>query len=201
LGLAQEACPETPGEISLPPAEVEIDSMQQAFGQVIDFFALFIDEFKGSITAINDHFLSLEASFADLSARVDGIAEDIKCLWRRIDDHEGRIAALEEEDLGSLQRRVLAMEQAIQALQVKIDNNRAKVEGVEAALGGFQSDLESIKSTVSDLGTEIEAQQADITSLQDEIASLKAAQESMWGAIILVPILVGGLVYFLLSSG
>jgi len=75
------------------------------------------------------------------------------------------------------------------------------VEGVEAALDGFQSDLESIKGTVSGLGTEIEAQQADITSLQDEIASLKAAQESMWGAIILVPILVGGLVYFLLSSG
>jgi len=189
LGLAQAP----PGGECLPPAEDEIASMQAAFGEVIDFFATFIQESK-------EHFLTLDTSFAGLSARVDGLAQDVEYLGARIDDHESRITTLEEIDLGSVQRRILALEEARQALQIKIDNNRAKVDGVEAALGGFRSDIESINTSIFDLGASLEAQGAELAALQEEVASLKAAQESQWGAIILVPVLVGALVYFLLQG-
>ena len=182
LGLAQA-----------PPAEDEIASMQAAFGQVTDFFASFIQESK-------EHFLTLENSFAGLSAQVNGLVQDVESLGSRLDDHEARITALEQIDLGGVQRRLLALEEARQALQTKIDNNRAKMEGVEAALGGYQSDIESLKTSVSDLGTSLEAQGAELAALKEEVTSLKAVQDSQWAAIILAPVLVGTLVYFLLQQ-
>jgi len=141
-----------------------------------------------------DEIASMQAAFGEVT-----VVQDVENLGSRLDDHESRITTLEQIDLGAVQRRLLALEEARQALQIKIDNNRAKVEGVEAALGGYQSDIESLKTSISDLGTSLEAQGAELTALKEEVASLKAVQDSQWAAIILAPVLVGTLVYFLLQ--
>ncbi|HIE47929.1 TPA: hypothetical protein EYP84_03435 [Candidatus Bipolaricaulota bacterium] len=212
LGLAQAGG----GEISLPPPEDEIAALEAAFGEVIGFFSSFIEEFKGSVAQINERFASLEGALADLIAWVQDLDVRLSGLCDQVAEHGGRIGALEdwvgdleervtyleEQDIGAVQRQLLAVEQAIQALQVKIDNNRAKIEGIEAALGGFQEEISAVRGEMDQLKGQVAAQvDAQLAAVQEELAAIKAAQETQWAAIFLVPALVGALVYFLITSG
>jgi chromosome segregation ATPase len=299
VGLAQNEGAAS-GDITLPPVEDEVTAMQTAFGQVTDFLSNFIQEFKWTVSQVNQRFATVNASFTDLASRVGGLAKDLNALGARmggaesrisslesacgdlsqkldaavsdlngkisslssrlasdealisklgdsfnslagqldalsgklasfhdeyaagmnavsgklddlggqiaelgtkLDDHEARIAKLEEADLGSLQRRVLALEQALQALQAKIENNRAKIEGVEKALGTIQDQIAQVKSDMDGLKGQVASEVGDqLAAMQQEIDQMKEAQGGLWTATIVIPALVGALVYFLVTS-
>lgn len=138
---------------------------------------------------LSDDLVSLEGSIATLSEQMA--------------DHAGRIAALESQDIGSLQRRTLALEQSVQALNIKIENNREKIALLEAAVGGFTSDLKTtiggLQAWVDDhearLGVvEVAVGDLDVQALQDGIAMAK------WIAIIALLAGFGALLLGLLGG-
>lgn len=181
IGLAQ-------GELQLPPAKDEIAAMEQAFGQVTSFFRSLITEFKASITMLTGRLDRLEA-----------IAIPV------LRDHEARLSALEKHDLESLQRRLLALDQAIQGMQVKVDHNRAKIEGLEVAIAGFADRIESLSTALTELGREVtaakEAAGEATSAVAARVEALEKQLSSLWPAVFLVPIAVGALLYLLTRGG
>ncbi|MFH1609765.1 MAG: hypothetical protein ABID40_03960 [Candidatus Bipolaricaulota bacterium] len=193
------------GAVELPPAEVEVVALEQAFAQVTDFFKGLITEFKGSLTMLQAEVrvlerqsLALQMGLEEIAGRVVKIEATILPLIRGL---EGRIAALEKHDIGSLERRLGALDKATEALLVKIDNNRAKIEGLETALVAFSADSELCMSVAGETKAEVAAQRQEIETLSAEFTRLAQQQQAQWSAIFLVPIVVGGLLYLLLSQG
>ncbi len=172
------------------------------------------------ITALEGAVLALKSAVegceASLRAEIEGLAgrtgeqilgiqASLAQINRQLSDHAGRIAALEAQDIGSMQRRILALEQAVQALNIKIENNREKIAYLEKAIGGFTADLKTtigaLQAKVDDHGTRLEAAETSVTTLQTDVQALKDGLALAQGLAI-VALLVGlaGLVLGLLGG-
>ncbi len=168
---------------------------------------------EGELSRIDKRVDQVSSEVKELDARLTGLVtdlsdlrEELKRVSARLADHESRIIALEELDLGSLHRRVLGLEQSVQALQIKIDNNRKKIEGVETTLAGFSADIQSQRKAIQNLESRVEAQEGRITEVETMVEDLDvpALQEALGttqvlgilglllGAGALVLVLLGG---------
>ncbi|MBC7220744.1 hypothetical protein H5T55_04650 [Candidatus Bipolaricaulota bacterium] len=137
------------------------------------------------------------------TADVVSLQGSIVSLTEEVSHHAARIAALESQDIGSLQRRMLALEQSIQALNIKIENNREKIALLEKAIGGFTSDLKTtigaLQARVDDHEARLEIVEAtvvdlDVQALQDGITMAQgmAIVALLAGLAALVMALLGG---------
>jgi len=200
-GLAQ-------GAVVLPPAEEEVAALEEAFAQITAFFKALITDFRVSLTTLNEKVAGLErttvvlrTSLAQLTERQEKFEASVIPVLR---DHEGRLAAIERHDLESLQRRLLALDQAVQGLQLKVDHNRAKIEGLETALAALNdrltAEVEAMQNMVLSVKENTAAYEDALSTLTSRVETLEKQQAAMWPAIILVPLLVGGLVFLLLSA-
>lgn len=202
LGLAQEAPP--------PPAEVA--ALEGAFAHVVGVFRDFILEVKGSFTMLDERVKSLERTSIVLKLGLEELAaqtrlglEDLRGRLTKLEGAvvpaimalEGRVTALERYDYPSLERRIAALAVALEALAVRVDNNRSKIEGLEVALAG-------IRTAVDDLPAMLDEVRGELTVLREDLDAAKARcaadHQAMWTAIFLVPLAVGGLLFLLLSS-
>jgi len=200
-GLAQ-------GAVVLPPADEEVAALEEAFAHITAFFKALITDFRVSLTTLNEKVAGLEratvvlrASLAQLTERQEKFEASVIPVLR---DHEGRLAAIERHDLESLQRRLLALDQAVQGLQLKVDHNRAKIEGLETALAALNdrltAEVEAMQNMVLSVKENTAAYEDALSTLTSRVETLEKQQAAMWPAIILVPLLVGGLVFLLLSA-
>lgn len=121
-------------------------------------------EIKAVGTKLDEQVLTLQASIAG--------------IHRQLSDHTGRIAALEAQDIGSMQRRILALEQAVQALNIKIENNREKIGYLEKAIGGFTADL---RTTIGVLQAKVDDHEARLATVETTVSGLdvKALQDGI----------------------
>jgi len=182
-------------------AEVQarFEANEAAIQGLVEDFTSFKAQVEGQLGALADRLAQCMAScderFGALSAQLAELAESLATLSSQVRDHEARLAALEEQDLGSLQRRILALEQAAQALQIKIENNRAKLEGVEAALGGFTADIQANKEAIASLTRRLGAQETRLTALEAQVDGLdvQAVQDALGAAqgMAILALLVG----------
>lgn len=198
-GLAQ-------GAVELPPAEVEVAALEDAFAQITGFFRGLIIEIKGALTMLSGRVQALERStlvfqmgLEELGGRFTKFEAVVVPTIVALDK---RIGALEKHDFASLERRLGALDKAFEALSVKIDNNRAKIEGLEVVLAEMTTGVEDrLAVVVEEVRTDAAAQREEIETLKSELARLAQGQQAQWSAIFLVPIVVGGLLYLLLSQG
>lgn len=155
---------------------------------------------EGAVLALKSGIEACEASLRaeieglgkKLGDQVLGLQSSIAQINRQLADHAGRIAALEAQDIGSLQRRILALEQAVQALNIKIENNREKIAYLEKAIGGFTSD---IKTTIGALQAKVEDHETRLATVETTVIGLdvKALQDglAMAQGIAIVALLAG----------
>lgn len=202
--------------VVLPPAEVEIAAMEEAFGHVTDFFKGFIVEIKGFLTGF---MIETRASFTMLDERVNSLErtslilklglEELAAQFTKFEGAvvpaimalEARVTAIEKYDYASLERRIAALDKATEALLIRIENNRTKIEGLEVVLAGLSTALESLPAVIEEMRAEMEVVRHDVRQDMDAVqAKFAADQQAMWTAIFLVPIAVGGLLFLLLSQ-
>ncbi|GAB4307010.1 MAG: hypothetical protein Kow0097_06920 [Candidatus Bipolaricaulota bacterium] len=198
LGLAQEGA-------VLPPPEVEVALLEDAFAQLTGFFREFILEIKGSLTSFETRVTALERMTSTLNGGLrdleDRCAKFEGAVVPAIMSLEARVTAVEEHDFASLERRLAALDKAYEALAIRIDNNRAKIEGLETAYAAASASLDERLVVVGEVQTEAAAQREEIEGLKAGMARLTEAQQTQWTAIFLVPLAVGGLLFLLLSQG
>ncbi len=139
----------------------------------------------------------LDKRLSMLIVEISKIQEELVEMGEQLSDHEARITALEKLDLGSLQRRVLGLEQSAQALQIKIENNRHKIEGVEATLAGFSKDISAQNRAIDDLKDRLAQQDARISDVEYMVEDLDvpALREALGTAQVL------GILGLLLGAG
>lgn len=191
--------------VVLPPAEVEIAAMEEAFGHVTDFFKGFIVEIKGSLTMLGERVNSLERTSLILKLGLEELAARFTkfegAVVPAIMALEARVTAIEKYDFASLERRIAALDKATEALLIRIENNRTKIEGLEVVLARLSTALESLPAVIEEMRAEMEVVRHDVRQDMDAVqAKFAADQQAMWTAIFLVPIAVGGLLFLLLSQ-
>lgn len=150
---------------------------------------------------------SLDSAIAGYKAADNELAAKIAALATQMDQLSSRVSVLESYDIGNLSRRVLSLEQAIQAVQIKIENNREKIAALEKTVGGFAADIAALKDSVQTLTTQVsdhDARLADLegklgTNVQDLSGRLNTVQTvailgllAGIGAIVLVLLGMGG---------
>lgn len=202
-------------EQGAPPsaeAPAEVAALEGAFAHVVGFFRDFILEVKGSLTMLDERVKSLERTSLILRLGLEELAAQTKAGLGELQGQltklegavvpaimalEGRVTALEKYDYPSLERRIAALDKAVEALAVRIDNNRAKIEGLEAALAGIRTAVDDLPAMLDEVRGELTVLREDLDAAQ---AKCVADHQGMWTAIFLVPLAVGGILFLLLSS-
>jgi len=216
LGLAKEVVP--------PAAAVEVAVLEDAFAQLTSFFRGFSLDIRDSLTVLSTRVDALERTtlvfqmgleklaerlmeqagqLSGMGSRLTGIEQAIEgAVVPKIVALEGRVSALEKHDFASLERRLGALDQSFASLSIRIDHNRAKIAALEEALLVVSTATEErVAAVLADVESETAAQREEIEALRSEFAELAQGQQAQWTAIFLVPIAVGGLLYFLLAQG
>jgi len=148
------------------------------------------------IAALEAYDIALKAEIEALGAKLDeqvlALQGSIAGINRQLSDHAGRIAALEAQDIGSMQRRILALEQSVQTLNIKIENNREKIVWLEKAVGGFTANLQT---TIGTLQVQVDDHEARLVTVETTVAGLdvKVLQDgiAMAQGIAIVALLAG----------
>lgn len=143
------------------------------------------------LAKLTDRVSVLEGVAKDLAGQLGGLGTTVAGLSRQLAEHTARIASLEAQDVASLQRRIIALEQSVQALNIKMENNREKIAALEKAIGGFTADL---KASIGEFLVRVEQVEGKLTEFDSKVqADLKAVQDQVALAqgIAIVALLVG----------
>ncbi len=189
-----------------------VDGLEKDFRASLTRLAGRVDalelDLRTSLGQLAERTEGLEVMVADLRSGLAALAEKHSRLEEvigpAVQNLEERVAFL-EDTVGSFDRRLLAFDQALGELQVRVDNNRAKIEGLELALAGLseqvttevQGKIDAALAEVQALTPGYEQSLADLTA---RLEAMEKAQGTMWTAIVVLPLLVGGLVFLLLSG-
>lgn len=114
---------------------------------------------------------SLENAIAGYQAADNELAGKIATLATQMDQLSSRVSVLESYDIGNLSRRVLSLEQAIQAVQIKIDNNREKIAALEKTIGSLTQDVSTLKESVLTLETRVSDHDTRISDLESKLGT------------------------------
>ncbi len=145
-----------------------------------------------AIAACKEADAALEAKISVLSGQIEQVSQ--------------RVRVLESYDIGNLSRRVLSLEQAIQAVQIKIENNREKIAALEKTLGGFAADIAALKDSVLALEARVSDHEARIASVEESLGMNVQDLSARLDTIQVLAILgllagIGALVLVLLGMG
>jgi chromosome segregation ATPase len=124
-----------------------------------------LEKALGGLTA------DIAEKIATLEKAIGGLAADIGALKHSVSAVEGRVSVLESYDIGTIARRVLSLEHAIQAVQIKIENNREKIAALEKTLGGLTADIAALKRSVSTLEARVNAQEARLAAVEETMGA------------------------------
>ncbi|MGC8963106.1 MAG: hypothetical protein ACP5LJ_04125 [Candidatus Bipolaricaulaceae bacterium] len=113
----------------------------------------------------------LDSVIAGYQAADSELAGKIATMANQLDQLGSRVSVLESYDIGNLSRRVLSLEQAIQAIQIKIDNNREKIAALEKTVGSLSQDISSIKDSVRTLGAQVSDHDTRISDLEEKLGT------------------------------
>lgn len=122
---------------------------------------------------------ALEAKIVTLATQLDAkistlatqLESQMATLASQIEQVSKRVGVLESYDIGNLSRRVLSLEQAIQAVQIKIENNREKIAAVEKSLGGFAADIAALKESVLSLEARVSDHAKRIAAVEESLGA------------------------------
>ena len=112
---------------------------------------------------------ALEAALAECRRADAALETKIVTLTAQLGELDKRLGVLESYDIGNLSRRVLSLEQAIQAIQIKIENNREKIAALERTLGGFAADISALKGAVSTLETRVGDLEGRVAAVEETV--------------------------------
>lgn len=145
-----------------------------------------------AIAACKEADAALETKISALSGQIEQVSQ--------------RVSVLESYDIGNLSRRVLSLEQAIQAVQIKIENNREKIAALEKTLGGFAADIAALKDSVLALEARVSDHEARIASVEESLGTNVQDLSARLDTIQVLAILgllagIGALVLVLLGMG
>lgn len=157
-------------------------------------------------SALEELRRGLEGAIAACREVEANLGQKIATLGGQIEGLQKRVEALESYDIGNVARRVLGLEQAIQAVQAKIENNREKIAALEKTVGGFAADIASLKESVLSLQTQVGDHEARIAAVEESmgtnIQDLSARVDAVQALAILGLLAgVGAIVLLLLGIG
>jgi len=173
-------------------SRADLDTLSDKFDALVEDYATFKDVFDAFRESIGAEIASLRNDFtADLS-RVNS----------QYDDLAGRIAALEEEDVGTFKKKVIELERSMAALAIRVDNNRAKLEGFDGAIAGLSDELRSTREGILQSNQQLlDEYDARITALE-QAGDIKSQIDTLY-FISIVALLagVGALIWGFLGNG
>lgn len=120
-------------------------------------------------TGLSEMRQALESALSECRAADAAIDAKIATLGTELSQLSERVGVLESYDIGNLSRRVLSLEQAIQAVQIKIENNREKISALEKTLGGFAADISALKESVSILETRVGDLEGRVAAVEETV--------------------------------
>ncbi len=157
---------------------------------------------------------ALEAKIAAVATQLDSkiaklatqLESQMATLASQIEQVSKRVSVLESYDIGNLSRRVLSLEQAIQAVQIKIENNREKIAALEKSLGGFAADIAALKESVLSLEARVSDHAKRIATVEESLGANVQDLSARLDSIQVLAILgllagIGALVLVLLGLG
>ncbi len=158
----------------------DLSMLSDKFDALVDDYAAF----KGAFDAFRE---SVEGEIASLR---DDFTADLSRVNAQYDDLAGRIAALEDEDVGTFKKKVIELERSMAALSIRVDNNRAKLEGFDTAIAGLSGELTSTREGILQSNQQLlDEYDARITALE-EGADIKSQIDTLY-FISIVALLAG----------
>ncbi|RLE37416.1 hypothetical protein DRJ12_02900 [Candidatus Acetothermia bacterium] len=129
----------------------KFDALADDYNTFKSVFDSFRESVEGEISSLRDDFT------ADLS-RVNA----------QYDDLSGRVAALEDEDVGTFKKKVIELERSMAALSIRVDNNRAKLEGFDSAIAGLSDEISNTREGILQSNQQLlDEYDARITALEE----------------------------------
>lgn len=189
--------------LQLKDLETKLLELQEMYAQKIPTLEKGLADCLSGLTGLRR---SLEEAVASAKAADAQLEAKLAALSVEIEKVSSRVSVLESYDIGNLSRRVLSLEQAIQAVQIRIENNREKIAALEKTLGGFAADIAALKESVGALEARVSDHDGRIatveetvgTNVQDLAARLDTVQTL---AVLGLLVGIGALVLVLLGIG
>ncbi|MBC7221894.1 hypothetical protein H5T56_02780 [Candidatus Bipolaricaulota bacterium] len=154
-------------------ADAELEAkFTSLFGEAVAGYKAADAELEARLTALIEELRkALDTAIADYRAADSDLAAKIAGLAVQMDQLASRVSALESYDIGNLSRRVLSLEQAIQAVQIKIENNREKIAALEKTIGGLSADISALKDSVLTLEARVSDHDLRLAELESKVGT------------------------------
>jgi len=169
----------------------DLDALSDKYNALAEDYNTFKSVFDAFRASVEGEISSLRADFtADLS-RVNSQYTDLA----------GRVAALEEEDVGTFKKKVIELERSMAAISIRVDNNRAKLEGFDSAIAELSDQIASTREGILRSNQQLLGEyDARITAL--EAGDIKSQIDTLY-FISIVALLagVGALIWGFLGNG
>jgi len=179
-------------ESALELTREDLAELAAAFDAWIADYQAFRDEYA----AFGEYVLSEIAALSDnLGGRIDDLSVElggrISMLESGVEDLAIRVQKLEDEDVGSFKKKVLELERAMNALSIRVENNRTKLEGFDHAIAGLARDIGANKASILANMSLIEDHEARIGTLEGGTAleTAMAGMQEEIGTLYFVSIL------------
>lgn len=179
FGLAQ-------GEVVLPPAEVEVAILEDAFAQVTDFFRFFIADSKSSFIVLGARVSALEESefvlrlgLEELGGRVAAIILEVRAAFQALGE---RIQGLEESGatlktgLSELGAKFTKFEAAVVPAIMSLE---ARATALEHEILSFSGRIGALDHAYEGLTVRIDNNRTKIEALEVALATF-SAQSGSW---------------------
>jgi len=159
-------------EKSLSDCLSQLAALRKAVNDVIAGYQAADSALEAKLTSLIEELRkSLENAIAECQAADNELAGKIATLATQMDQLSSRVSVLECYDIGNLSRRVLSLEQAIQAIQIKIDNNREKIAALEKIIGSLTQEVSTLKESVLTLETRVSDYDTRIAALESKVGA------------------------------
>lgn len=164
-----------------------LDVNRSDLDALADKFSALVDDYGAFKAAFDDYRASVEDEISSLR---DDFTADLSRVNSQYDALEGRVAALEEEDVGTFKKKVIELERSMAAVSIRVDNNRAKLEGFDGAIAALSDKLSGMREGILQSNQQLlDEYDARITALE-EAGDVKSQIDTLY-FISIVALLAG----------
>lgn len=155
----------------LDVAVADLGTLQDAFDALVADYNAFKAGYEAFKMAISGDLATLrEAVYAEISGLREAVYGDIDALrdsiyadlmhfeelftaeltmsGSKIEDLTIRVAALEDQDVGTFKKKVIELERSMAAIAIRVDNNRAKLEGFDYAIATISEEMAKLREGI-----------------------------------------------------
>jgi len=151
----------------------KFDALADDYNTFKNVFDAFRESVEGEISSLRDDFT---ADLSRVNSQYDALA--------------GRVAALEDEDVGTFKKKVIELERSMAAIAIRVDNNRAKLEGFDAAIADLSNKISGMREGILQSNQQLlDEYDARITALE-ESGDIKSQIDTLY-FISIVALLAG----------